>query len=1010
MRNDSGRVSSRQQRRLWLLAGSAIVSAASYGGPAAAQMHGDARPPMMAENEPHMRSPGMRGENRPHVRAPEMRAVNIPHQNVGRPVLSGASQPQLPPVTMVIENQPQLVPTAPTGTHQPQATTIVGNQPQAFTPIPNGVQADVTLVSGTVNDPNVRVTTSIPGTGGLRDTITVSSDTVILNWSPVDTDVGGGSIDFLPADNALTFQRDNADFTVLNRIIPTDLNRPVQFNGLVESFTDTNVVGGTLWFYSPGGIVIGSGAQFDIGSLLLTSTDIDTSGGLLGGGSQIRLIGTAGGGSVVVENGATINANTNAASYVAMVAPLVNQGGTVQVDGSAAYVGAQQATLTIDNGLFDIAVTAGTTDANGVIHTGTTAGPSSAPTFSGVTGNVTNADAQAIYMVAVPQNDAITMLVSGNVGYQAAASANIVNGTVILSAGADVSSTVPTTGTSATPSFTLDRAGAAGSASIALGPTIFTSDTNAFASDTITLTTGAVTDFIVVGSGIGAQSLSLDAFNRIDINASGGGIIGASGDVNLRAGNGATGGTINITADQNGFTDDIISGLLVTGNLNVDVGAAGADDFFTVRNNGNTGIGEDAVGGSINVNVTGRGDIVVLGNAQFLAGAQGGKGEIQNGSGQGGDVTLSIDSGTFNVSGSTTIDTSVLSAQSGKIGGNGPGKIGSDSIAGDVTLNLSGGTFSSSGMTINARAEASSGDNNATVQSNDAAGGNIAFNVTGAAGSSGHSPGSLGIDASATAANSIDADGDEEVGIATFGSLSFDVSGGALNTNSIFATLAARGAAPALTDPVFSVAIGSGAAMDVDGTLDIVVSTTNGRVDTVSHGGDVSILADGGDFTFSDMFLDTGASAGGSFANSGEGQDFVGGDVSLIAQNGGSIASDPNGFHFLTTAALGNGATAGDGTGGNILFNAIDGTISFDGFLFIDASGQGGVRGSGAGTDDIGIGRGGMVTFRVEGDSGVMNLGDVFLDADGSIFFDVEGGVIDFSGIGGNGFGGSIVF
>ena len=46
------------------------------------------------------------------------------------------------------------------------------------------------------------------------------------------------------------------------------------------------------------------------------------------------------------------------------------------------------------------------------------------------------ADRHRIYMVAVPKNDALTMLLGGNIGF--ATSASVVNGTVVLSAGFDI--------------------------------------------------------------------------------------------------------------------------------------------------------------------------------------------------------------------------------------------------------------------------------------------------------------------------------------------------------------------------------------------------------------------------------------------------------------------------------------------------------------------------------------------------------------------------------------------
>jgi hypothetical protein len=123
--------------------------------------------------------------------------------------------------------------------------------------------------------------------------------------------------------------------------------------------------------------------------------------------------------------GAAINARS---SYVAMIAPRIEQGGNVQVNGSAAYAAAEAVDITFSQGLFDIEVPVdgGTSDANGIVHTGTTGGPANA----GATDNHT------IYMVAVPKNQALTMLLAGSIGFAPAASgATVVNGQVILTSG-----------------------------------------------------------------------------------------------------------------------------------------------------------------------------------------------------------------------------------------------------------------------------------------------------------------------------------------------------------------------------------------------------------------------------------------------------------------------------------------------------------------------------------------------------------------------------------------------
>ena len=128
--------------------------------------------------------------------------------------------------------------------------------------------------------------------------------------------------------------------------------------------------------------------------------------------------------SISIQNGAQINA-LKQGSYVAMIAPRIEQGGKIRVNGSAAYAAGEQLTMTMNQGLFDIQVNVGTTDGNGIVHTGETSGPA----------NATAADNHKIYMVAVPKNQALTMLLGGTVGFDDAVNASVENGQILLSSG-----------------------------------------------------------------------------------------------------------------------------------------------------------------------------------------------------------------------------------------------------------------------------------------------------------------------------------------------------------------------------------------------------------------------------------------------------------------------------------------------------------------------------------------------------------------------------------------------
>ena len=193
---------------------------------------------------------------------------------------------------------------------------------------------------------------------------------------------------------------------------------------MISTLQEGSEIGGHVWFYAPGGIVVGSTAVFNVGSLLLTTNNV-TNFSTSANGFNASFSGPSGSNSSIsIQNGAQINA-LKQGSYVALIAPRIEQGGKIRVNGSAAYAAGEQLTMTMNQGLFDIQVNVGTTDGNGIVHTGETSGPA----------NATAADNHKIYMVAVPKNQALTMLLGGTVGFDDATSASVKNGQIWLSAG-----------------------------------------------------------------------------------------------------------------------------------------------------------------------------------------------------------------------------------------------------------------------------------------------------------------------------------------------------------------------------------------------------------------------------------------------------------------------------------------------------------------------------------------------------------------------------------------------
>lgn len=490
---------------------------------------------------------------------------------------------------------------------------------------------------------------SVTITRGSTDIIEVNGTEAVIDWTPFDTS-GTGNINFLP-NGATGLFRSNpnlsiSDFTVLNRILPIDGNglpvsRIVELNGTVQSQIGSGTTGGSVWFYAPGGIIAGPNSLFDVGSLVLTSNAIDTTGGLYGSNGEIRFRGALNSNSAVeVQAGARINALTTG-SYVALVAPRVVQAGTVNVDGSVAYVGAESADIRINGGLFDITITAGTTDGNGVVHSGTTTGPAS--TGSG--------DPQRVFMVAMPKNNALTMLLSGDVGYTPAGSAVQDNSAVILSAGYDIAH--DTSG-----ALTLSRNGTGtGAGGFNIGAGSWQSDVTGVASGDILVRSNTSPSTHFLGN------VSLSADRTLTLRADQSGVITADKDMTLNAGAGANGGNIDVLT----FSDGQIG---ITDTLRMNASGDGdAGVSLTPL------IGANATGGIINVMANG--GQISAGSLNADATAYAGSGSAQAGAAQGGAITIGAAGGII-----TAAD---IYADASAYGNETPG-IAGNATGGSVTL------------------------------------------------------------------------------------------------------------------------------------------------------------------------------------------------------------------------------------------------------------------------------------------------------------------------------------
>lgn len=878
-----------------------------------------------------------------------------------------------------------------------------------------------TLHAQSFNGTGTATGASISTSTGRTD-ITVNSTQAIIDWTT--TAPASGTVVFQDAGTTAAFTSGVSfvgNYTVLNRVTPVDVNGAptaarIEFDGTVTS-TVGGLPGGNVWFYSPNGIIVGATASFSVGGLVLTTNPIDTTGGLFGTKGEIRFRGSAGStGLVQIQPGASITASSNpqigTQAYVAIVAPRIEQGGTVTADGSIGYVAAEDADVTINAGFFDIFVNAGTTDGNGVVHTGTTTGAASTGTT----------DTRTIYMVAVPKNDGLTMLLNGNIGYAAAASASNDGAAVVLAAGHGLNYD---TGSSLT-----------NPANIAIGDAIFSSVTTATATDAITVTPTTLTQF--------DRFATLSAFNTVSLTASGTAKIlandtiglGADYSLDISSGNGGTGGAITLTASGTGA---------ITAAGRVRLGANG--DGSTASS------GRNGTGGTIIVNVSG-GSVSAANLDVSAAGLGGDGGDLVGGSGTGGSVNL-----TASNSGSITAQSVNLSASGtggAGIAGGGDGRGGSVSLTstlglldfGTVTLLATAQGGSSSGPAGNATggtaAISLSGTSqnwtDLTVDASTVAG--QTFGVGVAAGSAtgdlangvslSIQSATLNLTGSASLQNTAEGQvGDAAGTFARAGSATVKVgSGGALNTGAGLFVNASAGFnidslstspnyTPEMTGGVAGVLIDGGSisaqVLDVHadatglGALVGAGGATGGTAQVVVRGGGTLDIADplgrlSGALTVS-------ASANGNYST------FIGSTFGTVADGYASAAQGgtallqldsgtitvANDTSILATgtagpsATIGGAASIGNGAGGSAQVVLGGGTLSVGGGLTLDTRGFGGTI---TGAAQAGAGQGGTAALDATGGA-VTISGDMALDASG------HGGDALDTGLGGAGSGGS---
>ena len=868
-------------------------------------------------------------------------------------------------------------------------------------------------------------TISPPGPG--PTTVTTTGAQTIIDWTPSNAPVGG-VIDFLPAGNTLNFTG-TGQYIVLNRFVSgagLPIADQIAINGTVNSidFATSGGRGGNIWFYNAGGILIGATGVINVGSLVLTANDILTTDGLLGSNQEIRFRGAPGSTSAVTVNGA-INANTAlspGSSYVALVGPRVVQAGAVRVDGSVGYVAAEQADIRINGGLFDINVSVGAEGGNVITHTGTTGGPGHLDS---------NPNDSRVYMVAIPKNLAVTMLVSGQIGYDAVSAQVDPNGAVRLSAGYNITNgevnDTPVNGTAA---------------NIAVGDTLFNSSVVARASGTFA---GQPVNTIPVSTPPTPQT----------------GKIIVRGDADF---GGDAGATLTVATNQAIEVDGALS-LQSLGQQQADGSRQGGDatlsilggsvtaGFVTVASTGAGGIGTggnggDGTGGDATVLISGSGSTLTanglnvqstgIGGGVTFDSSGVGTAVDNSGDGTGGNATLTVENGgALSVNGFVSVAATGI-GQTGNIqsgsGTGGTARIGVTGAGTSVNMlgtgvsadGFGGSGISQSGATISTQNGGAGSGGTAAIDINAPAAatvdlGAVSMSASGSGGGSSGIEGATGADGTGGIV-SLSVDGGIDVDMNDLLLSAAAASGGATTPSNLTSasgdavggtvTIAVANASGIINDGNTSINvsgvtgvannIGSGTGGDVivraatggvfstDGNVDINAVGGNfvsSGVFTagIARGGDVDLTADGGTITAGSIFVDTTAQRPNAETSGGT---VTGGTIDLLATDNGTIsATNTGGFNeFYASASSGSAPSDVATTGGTIQVIADGGTITMANFANFSATGvSGGNSTVGASPTESGIG--GTVLVRVRNSTtgtGSMTFDDIFFEANGA--------------------------
>ena len=118
--------------------------------------------------------------------------------------------------------------------------------------------------NGTVTSGTGTITTGVNTTN-----ISVTTSQTVIDWVPFDNAIANNTaIAFQNSGTTANFSG-AGNFAVLNRINPADSTRMISMNGTISSVPlgFPGASNGSIYFYTPGGFVLGANSIINVGSL-----------------------------------------------------------------------------------------------------------------------------------------------------------------------------------------------------------------------------------------------------------------------------------------------------------------------------------------------------------------------------------------------------------------------------------------------------------------------------------------------------------------------------------------------------------------------------------------------------------------------------------------------------------------------------------------------------------------------------------------------------------------------